>query len=220
MIPVLSEIEARVLGCLMEKEMSTPDYYPLTLNSLVLACNQKSNRCPEMSLDEAAVREAVDTLRYRHHLVWEVSTAGSRVPKYKHDAEKSLGLTAQDKAVLCELLVRGPQTAGEVRSHAGRLCDFKDPDEAAAVLRALEQHAAGPYVVQLPREAGARERRYAHLLSGPPAPAPAPAADRRPADREPGLRERVAAIESDVASMKSDIQALRDQVLLFMKKFE
>jgi len=165
----LSPIEARVIGCLIEKQITTPDQYPLSLNALVNACNQKSNRDPVMSADEAAVQNTLDHL-IRKHLVIEKSGFGSRVPKFQHrfcNTEfGTLKFTPHELAIICELLLRGPQTPGELRTRAARMASFSEVGQIDAALESLSSRADGPFVVRLPREPGRRESRYAHLFSG------------------------------------------------------
>jgi uncharacterized protein len=165
----LSPIEARIVGCLIEKQITTPDQYPLSLNALVNACNQKSNRDPVMSSDEAAIQTTLDHL-IRKHLVIEKSGFGSRVPKYQHRFCNTefgpLKFTPQELAIICELLVRGPQTPGELRTRAARMAPFSDVGQVETALESLSSRADGPFVVRLPREPGRRDSRYAHLFSG------------------------------------------------------
>src|SRR3569833_2715030 len=165
----LTAIEARVIGCLIEKQVTTPDQYPLSLNALVNACNQKSNRDPVLELDERTVQQTLDGLG-RKHLVVERSGFGSRVPKYQHrlcnTEYGTLKLDPLELAVVCELLLRGPQTPGELRSRAARMAPFSDVSEVAAALTRLSEREDGPFVVRLTREPGRRESRYAHLFSG------------------------------------------------------
>jgi uncharacterized protein len=165
----LSPIEARVIGCLIEKQITTPDQYPLSLNALVNACNQKSNRDPLMSADEPAIQATLDHL-IRKHLVIEKSGFGSRVPKYQHRLCNTefgpLKFTPQELAIVCELLVRGPQTPGELRTRAARMASFSEVGQVETVLESLSSRADGPFVVRLPREPGRRDSRYAHLFSG------------------------------------------------------
>ena len=165
----LSPIEARVVGCLIEKQITTPDQYPLSLNALVNACNQKSNRDPVMSADEVAIQTTLDHL-IRKHLVIEKSGFGSRVPKYQHrfcNTEfGTLKFTPQETAIVCELLVRGPQTPGDLRTRAARMASFSEVGQVETVLESLSSRADGPFVVRLPREPGRRDSRYAHLFSG------------------------------------------------------
>ena len=166
----LSPIEARVIGCLIEKQATTPDQYPLSLNALVSACNQKSNRDPVLSADEATIQTTLDQLS-RKHLVIEKSGFGSRVPKYQHRFCNTefgpLKFAPQELAIVCELLVRGPQTPGELRTRAARMASFSEGGQVEATLESLSSRPDGPFVVRLPREPGRRESRYAHLFSGP-----------------------------------------------------
>ena len=161
---VLDDTEVRILGCLIEKEMTTPEYYPLSLNALINACNQKSNRNPVVSYDEKAVTDGLDRLHLKR-LVQKTLTAGSRVPKYLQTILDRFDLSRQELAILCELMLRGPQTAGEVRSHAERMETFKDLENAEETLRGLMEHDP-PLVVMLPRQTGRKECRYIHLFSG------------------------------------------------------
>src|SRR5690242_17398016 len=169
----LDALEARVIGCLIEKQVTTPDQYPLSLNSLLAACNQKSNRDPVMSLDEPTVQRTLDALS-RKHLVLERSGFGSRVPKYQHlfcNTEfGTLKFSAQELAIVCELLLRGPQTPGELRSRASRMASFGDVSEVEAALQGLLERESAPLVVRLAREPGRRESRYMHLFGGEPPP--------------------------------------------------
>ena len=166
---VLTPMEARVIGCLIEKQITTPDQYPLSLNALVNACNQKSNRDPMMDVDEATVQRTLDGLS-KKHLIQERSGFGSRVPKYQHrfcNTEfGTLKFTPQELAIVCELLLRGAQTPGELRPRAARMAPFSDADQVEATLETLRTRADGPFVVRLPRQAGRRDSAYAHLFSG------------------------------------------------------
>jgi uncharacterized protein YceH (UPF0502 family) len=165
----LSPLEARVIGCLIEKQITTPDQYPLSLNALVNACNQKSNRDPVMEVDEVTIQGTVDQLA-RKHFVVEKSGFGSRVPKFQHrfcnTEYGTLKLTAQELAIVCELLLRGPQTPGELRTRASRMASFSEVGQVEAALESLRTREDGPFVVRLPREPGRRDSRYAHLFSG------------------------------------------------------
>ena len=167
---VLTPMEARVIGCLIEKQITTPDQYPLSLNALVNACNQKSNRDPMMDVDEATVQRTLDDLS-KKHMIMERSGFGSRVPKYQHrfcNTEfGTLKFTPQELAIVCELLLRGPQTPGELRPRAARMAPFTDADQVEATLETLARREDGPFVVRLPRLAGRRDSQYAHLFSGP-----------------------------------------------------
>jgi uncharacterized protein YceH (UPF0502 family) len=165
----LNPLEARVIGCLIEKQITTPDQYPLSLNALVNACNQKSNRDPVLDLDEGMVQRTVDELS-KQHFVIEKSGFGSRVPKYQHrfcnTEYGTLKFDEQELAIVCELLLRGAQTPGELRSRASRMGTFTDVSEVEAALTRLAEREGGPFVVRLAREPGRRESRYAHLFSG------------------------------------------------------
>ena len=165
----LSLYETRVIGVLIEKEITTPDQYPLSLNALTNACNQKSNRDPVLNLDEATVQQTVDEL-VKKRLISEKTGFGSRVPKFQHrfcnSQFGSLNLSPQELGILCELFLRGPQTPGELRTHTHRLCAFSDVSQVETALKRLIEREDGPFVVQLSREAGRRDSRFAHLLSG------------------------------------------------------
>ena len=212
----LSAHEARVIGCLIEKQIATPDQYPLSLNSLTSACNQKSNRDPVLELDEREVQAIVDGLMKRQ-LVLEKSGFGSRVPKYQHlfcNTEfGSLRFSPQGTAIVCELLLRGPQTPGELRSHAARLAPLKDVGEVEAELEELMTRPDGPFVAKLPREPGRRESRYAQLFTGEPPPVEhAAGAGTPPAPGSAAtLAERIAVLEADVAELRRQLEALTDR---------
>jgi uncharacterized protein YceH (UPF0502 family) len=223
---LLNEAEVRVVGSLVEKQVTTPDYYPLTLNALVHACNQISNRDPVVHYDERTVTEAVESLRAKN-LVYIFYGADSRVPKYKHMVREVLGLSPQELAALCVLMLRGPQTVGEIRGRTGRLHEFADLREVEATLEALAQRDE-PLVVKLPRQAGRKEARYAHLLSGTPAveeePEDAPQAPTggaaRPSSTRAGDPERVARLEAEVATLRVEIDEMRRRFEEFRKQFE
>ena len=163
--------EARVIGCLIEKEITTPDQYPLSLNALTNACNQKTNREPVLELAEATVQQTVDALMKKHMVSDRSAGYGGRVTKYKHrfcNTEfGSLKFSKQELGIICVLLLRGPQTPGELRSRTNRLCEFADADEVETTLKLLMAREDGPFIARLPRAAGARESRYAHLFSRP-----------------------------------------------------
>jgi uncharacterized protein YceH (UPF0502 family) len=165
----LTLLEARAIGCLIEKQITTPDQYPLSLNALVNACNQKSNRDPVLDLDERAVQQVVDGL-VRKHMVIERAGFGSRVPKYQHvfcNTEfGSLKFTPIETAILCELLVRGPQTPGELRTRAARMCALNEVSQVEAALQDLQTRPDGPFVARLVREPGRRDSCYAQLFTG------------------------------------------------------
>jgi hypothetical protein len=211
----LHPVEARVIGCLIEKQIATPDQYPLSLNALVNACNQKSNREPVLTLDEREVQAAIDGLA-RRQLVLEKSGFGSRVPKYQHlfcNTEfGSLKFSPQQTAIVCELLLRGPQTPGELRTHAARLAPLRDVSEVETALEDLMTRPDGPFVLKLPREPGRRESRYVHLFSGEPPPLVAEGArmPESPAPQESSaVLDRIAALEAAVAELCQEVDRLR-----------
>ena len=162
---LLTDVEVRVLGSLIEKEMTTPDYYPLSLNALTNACNQTSNRDPVVHYDEPTVAHAIETLRVRS-LVRAVQQSGSRVTKFRHLVNETVGLTARFTAVLGVLMLRGPQTLAEIRTRASRLASFETLEDVESVLNAMIERQPTPLAVALPRQPGQKEARYAHLLAG------------------------------------------------------
>jgi uncharacterized protein YceH (UPF0502 family) len=214
----LSAIEARIIGALIEKQITTPDQYPLSLNALVNACNQKSNREPLMQLDERTVKTVVDSL-CRRHFVLEKSGFGSRVPKYQHifcNTEfGSLRFTPQETAIVCELLVRGPQTPGELRARVTRMAEFPDPNAVESLLAGLAARPDGAIVAQLPRETGRRDSRWAQLFEE--LPEVQPATDAAPPRSDPPvvraapveLAARVASLESEVAALRAELELLK-----------
>ena len=209
----LSPSEARVIGCLIEKQITTPDQYPLSLNALVSACNQKSNRDPVMAADEAEIQTILDHL-IRKHLVIEKSGFGSRVPKYQHrfcNTEfGSLKFTPQELAIVCELLVRGPQTPGELRTRAARMASVSEVGQVEAALENLSSRVDGPFVVRLPREPGRRDSRYAHLFSGAVTiPALTEESITEPSvDSAPGL-SRLERLEEEVRKLKEELSEIK-----------
>ena len=220
---LLTEAEVRVVGSLVEKQVTTPDYYPLTMNALVHACNQISNRDPVVQYGEPEVADAVEALRARN-LVYIFYGADSRVPKYKHMACEVFGLSPPELAALCVLLLRGPQTVGEVRGRTGRLYDFADLREVETTLEGLA-HRDDPLVTKLPRQAGRKEARYAHLLSGAPAVEDEPegqAAAAAPRSTPPraGESERVARLEAEVEALRGELAEMRRRFEEFRKQFE
>ncbi len=208
----LTPLEARVIGCLIEKEVTTPDQYPLSLNAVVMACNQKSNRDPVMALDGSQVQQTLDELA-KKHLLSEASGFGSRVVKYKHrfcNTEFSeLQFSEQERGVLCVLLLRGPQTPGELRTRTNRLCKFDDVQQVERVLGELASRDE-PLVVKLPREAGKRDSRYAHLLSGSVDVASVAVAPDAAASME--RDERLDELELAVAELRQEVVQLREQL--------
>ena len=211
----LTAYEARVIGALIEKEITTPDQYPLSLNALVNACNQKSNREPVMELDEALVQDIVDGL-VKKHLVSEKTAFGSRVTKYRHrfcNSEfGSLTLSPQELGVLCVMLLRGAQTPGELRSRTNRLCHFDDMREVEATLDQLMRRDDGPFVARLPREPGKRESRYAQLFSEEP-PLPESFAEHAtPAAGALADEDRLGRLERQVDELVREIGQLRERI--------
>jgi uncharacterized protein YceH (UPF0502 family) len=221
---LLTEAEVRVLGSLAEKQVTTPDYYPLTMNALVHACNQISNRDPVVQYDERQVAEAVDSLRLKN-LVYIFYGAESRVPKYKHMMREVYALSPQELAVMCVLMLRGPQTVGEIRGRTGRLHEFAELREVEETLDGLARRDE-PLVVKLPRQTGRKDARYTHLLSGTPEfeePAEehsAQASTRTPSSTRAADGERVARLESEVERLSGEVAELRSQLEEFRKQFE
>jgi len=206
---LLGPHEQRVLGCLMEKQLSTPDSYPLTLNALVNACNQSSNRDPVLSLDEAAVLAALHRLKDQQ-AVWFMGAAGSggRVPKYGHRLTETFELSIQETAILAELLLRGPQTPGELRTRTTRMYGFQDLQELEVVLGLMVD--AGTLVTPLPRQPGTKETRYAHRLGALPEPAAA-AGTAAPAAARPGPGQELAALREELAQLRAEFEAFKRQ---------
>jgi uncharacterized protein YceH (UPF0502 family) len=215
----LTQEDVRVLGALIEKAIATPDNYPLSLNGLMTACNQASNREPVVAYDEATVSEAIDRLR-REGLVRAVHKSDSRVTKYQHLAAEKLGLATRELAVLDILMLRGPQTAGEIRTRGSRLAEFDTPSDVETILEMLADRQP-PLVLKLERRPGQKEARFAHLLSGSVIDVPTPAPERAAAARELGPAvDRVGALEAEVAEMRREIADLRSQLEAFRKQFE
>jgi uncharacterized protein YceH (UPF0502 family) len=220
---VLSVHEARILACLVEKQITTPEQYPLSLNAITNACNQKSNRDPMLDLAENEVQSVIDSLS-RKHLILERSGFGSRVPKYQQrfcNTEFSvLQFTPQERAIICELMLRGPQTPGELRTRAARMAEITDVTQVEAALEALRTRESGPMVQKLVREAGRRDSRYAHLFSGPIAEPLHPEPSRAAADvaqvaipaaatPEIGLLERLSRLEEEVRGLREELDRLK-----------
>jgi uncharacterized protein YceH (UPF0502 family) len=212
----LSPIEARIIGCLIEKQITTPDQYPLSLNALVNACNQKSNRDPVMSADEATIQSTLDHL-LRKHLVIEKSGFGSRVPKYQHRFCNTefgpLKFTPQELAIVCELLVRGPQTPGELRTRAARMASFSDVGQIETALESLSTRADGPFIVRLPREPGRRDSRYAHLFSGAVTiPTPTEDSIAAPATALTPAPSRLERLEKEVQQLREELNEIKTRL--------
>ena len=214
----LTALEARVIGCLIEKAITTPDQYPLSLNAVTSACNQKSNRDPVMDLDERTVQQTIDGLA-RKHLILEKSGFGSRVPKYQHRfCNTGFGapvFSPIETAIVCELLLRGPQTPGELKTRTARLAEVGDVADVESALANLASRADGPFVVQLPREAGRRDSRYAHLFSGDvdieALEAAASSSPPTPARASP-QHDRIERLEELVAELRRELDELKDKL--------
>ncbi|HEV2351976.1 MAG TPA: YceH family protein [Terriglobia bacterium] len=215
---LLSEVEVRVLGALVEKESTTPDYYPLSLNALINACNQKSNRDPEMHLDEEVVRDALHSLNEKN-LAAAAGGADSRVTKYEHRLQEVFNFTRPETAIICVLMLRGPQTPGELRGRSERMHPFGDLSEVQSTLQRLMKWEP-PLVKILSRLPGTKESRYAHLLSGEQEswsrePVAAETATGNAADTE-----RIARLENEVEGLKQRLLDLTNQLTEFRKQFE
>ncbi|HLK21280.1 MAG TPA: YceH family protein [Bryobacteraceae bacterium] len=214
----LHPIEVRVLGSLLEKEITTPEYYPLSLNALVNACNQKSNRDPVVNFDEATVEQALHTLRDKG-LLLSITGAGSRVQKYAHRISEKLNLGRPELAILCELMLRGPQTTGELRNRADRMHTFDDTDQVQSVIERLPE-----LIVKLERRPGEKESRYAHLLSGPPlvSQSVSQSVSHSEPDQppQPARPDRITALENEVSQLRNELADLKQQFAVFQKQFE
>jgi len=206
----LTPQEARVIGCLLEKEITTPEQYPLSLNALTAACNQKSNREPVMHLSEQQVQDLLDGLK-KKHLVSDQTGFGSRVSKYRHRfCNTGFGgfeFSVREVGLLCVLLLRGPQTSGELRGRTQRLCEFGDVQETEAVLEALMERKDGPFVARLPREPGRRESRYIHLFCGEVAESE-PAGEVEPLGDLQALSRVVEVLQMELAALKARVERL------------
>lgn len=227
-------VEIRILGVLIEKQMTTPDYYPLSLNALILGCNQKSNRDPVSELSESEVLEALQRLR-NDHLVWQVRTAGSRVSKYEHNLKEVAEFSIQETAVLCELMLRGPQTLGELRARCARMFEFHGTAEVEHIIGNLMAPERGPCVVELPRQPGRKEPRFAHLFGdSDPAEELSSAATGESADTdylEPSGKSRGAGREqterlidldrriTDMETMTERIKGLEERITKLQEEF-
>jgi uncharacterized protein YceH (UPF0502 family) len=216
-VELLNDVDVRVLGSLIEKELTTPEHYPLSLNALVNACNQSSNRDPVVRFDEATVKAGVDRLR-KYSLVRSIQRADARVMKYMHLTNETMNLERPEIAALCVLMLRGPQTVGEIRTRSGRLFEFPSLEDVEATLDRLIARSPSPLVTRLERQPGQKEARYAHLLSGDVAAAPQVAVDAR-AD-VPAELDRYAALESVVESLRREVADLRAEVGELRRLFE
>src|SRR6202171_3237382 len=218
---LLTEIETRVLGSLIEKDITTPDYYPLSLNALVNACNQKNNRDPVMTLDEQSVRDALATLQEKR-LAGPASGADSRVTKYEHRLQEAFNFDRREIAILCVLLLRGSQTPGELRSRTDRMYHFEALEDVVSTLDRLSQREP-PLARVLPRQPGTKESRYTHLFSGEPlvadvARALSPA--NPTTNSTPSATERITQLEEEVALLRQELSEVQQQLASFRKQFE
>jgi len=219
----LNPIEARVLGALIEKEVTTPEYYPMSLNALTNACNQKSNREPVMELSESDVVIAIDTLKDKK-LSWQFSSSGGRVPKYEHNLRSLFTFSKAEIAVICILLLRGSQTVGEIRTRTDRLYSFSSLEETEKTIRDLISRPDGPFVVELPRQPGRKESRFVHLFCGMPDVSSVQETSEltaRPEIKQSAtINERFTNLEEDVAILRNELSQLRQQFLEFKKQLE
>lgn len=215
---LLNDAEVRVLGALIEKDITTPDYYPLSLNALVNACNQKNNRDPVTSLQESAVRDALSSLQDKG-LAGPASGAESRVTKYEHRLQEVFNFGRPEVAVLCVLLLRGPQTVGELRGRSERMHRFNDLDEVQSALQRLIQREP-PLAKVLPRQPGTKEARYVHLLAGDSAEWQPTATAEPGAGVAPPVPDRITELEHQVTSLRDEIAGLREELAAFRKQFQ
>jgi uncharacterized protein YceH (UPF0502 family) len=207
---MLHPTEVRVLGSLLEKEITTPEYYPMSLNALVNACNQKSNRDPVVQLNQDTVEQALELLRNKN-LLLAVSGAGSRVPKYGHRISERLNLGRRELAILCELMLRGHQTLGELRNRADRMHKFGDLSEVESVIDRMPE-----LITKLPRRPGEKEARYAHLLSGPPEVSEST----EEVLTMSAPSDRVQELEAQLAELRNEVEDLKLQFAGFKRQFE
>jgi uncharacterized protein len=217
-VKILSEVETRVLGALIEKELTTPEYYPLSLNALVNACNQKSNRDPVTNLDDDAVGQALRSLD-KEGLAGPADAMDNRVTKFGHRLQEAFNFDRREIAILCELLLRGPQTPGELRSRAERMHHFDDLGQVQSTLQRLAQREP-PVVKVLPRQPGTKEARYTHLLSGDVQTQTQRAEPEAEITCGNADGERVARLENEVAALRKDVSDLKQQLAAFRKQFE
>ena len=214
----LTETEVRVLGSLIEKDITTPEYYPLSLNALVNACNQKTNRDPVMQLDEDAVREALDGLQ-QQRMAGPARGADSRVTKYEQRLQEVFNFTRAETAILCVLLLRGPQTPGELRGRAERMHRFETLDDVQSALQKLMQRDP-PLARILARQPGTKESRWVHLLAGDVVEAETPAQASAAVERNPADAQRIARLEEEVAELRREVGEVKDQLERFRRQFE
>jgi len=223
MANLLNEVEVRVLGSLVEKQITTPEYYPLTLNALTNACNQKSNREPVVAFNEPTVTQALESLREKN-LAYVFYGSTSRVPKYKHMMPEVLRIDQREVALLCVLMLRGAQTIGELKERAGRLADFTTLGEVEETLSAMSVKESDPLVVKLPRQTGQKEARYAHLLAGDVSIAYSSeegSLERKETSNRAGTTAvKLEKLEGEVETLRSEVLELRRRLEDFMKQFD
>jgi len=217
-VNILSEVEIRVLGSLVEKELTTPDYYPLSLNALLNACNQKSNRDPMMNLNENAVSQALRSLE-KEGLAGPADGMENRVTKFEHRLQEAFNFDRREIAILCELLLRGPQTPGELRSRAERMHPFDDLGQVQSTLQRLAQREP-PLVTILPRQPGTKEARYAHLLSGDVKIQESAAIPEVVVAHNTADGKRISRLENELVTLRNEVANLKQQLAAFRKQFE
>jgi uncharacterized protein YceH (UPF0502 family) len=217
-LPPLDEVSVRILGALIEKELTTPDYYPLTLNALTAACNQTSNRDPVMSLDENAVQSGIDELTGLN-LVRQVYKSESRAKRYRHTLGETLHLHPAEIAVMCVLMLRGPQTAGEIRTRSGRLFEFRDVPHVEVTLQVL-MTMSSPLVSQLARRPGQKEVRYAQLLGGDIGQDVDAVGEPAAATKAPTRDDRITELERTVESLTTELDELKEKFERFLQQFQ
>lgn len=221
MSKILDEVEVRVVSSLVEKQLTTPEYYPLTLNALTQACNQKSNREPVVSFDVPEIVQALESLREKN-LVYVFYGSSSRVPKYKHMMPEVFHLDGRELAVLCVLMLRGPQTAGELRERANRLAEFTTPGDVEEALKSLMENDSQPLVTKLARRQGQKEARYAHMLAGDVVAENQD--DENLVGESPANKfseaKRVAKLEGEVESLRAEVTELRQRLVDFITQFD
>lgn len=217
----LTKNEARVLGSLIEKGLTTPEYYPLTLNAVVAACNQKSNREPVMTLSAMEAEEAIEGLRSKH-LAWRRNYAGARVPKFEHNGDVKYHLSPRETAVLCLLLLRGAQTVGEIRGRTQRMFPFESLDEVTATLTDLMEKETGPFVKELPRRPGRKECRYRHLFFGQSEIDEVVEVTQQVSDSpaDSSAKGKIEILEEELDNLRGEITELRTQFEKFKSAFE
>ena len=217
---LLNDVEARIIGCLIEKGITTPDYYPLTLNALTNACNQKSNRNPVVSFEETTVVRGLEGLQQKG-LTEKVIKADSRVPKYQHSFGDRLNFAPREVAVLCVLMLRGPQTTGEIRGRTERMYQFTNINEVDEVLTGLMEREP-PFVIKIPRQSGQKEQRFAHLLSGEPEIREIERAlsDEAATVQVQAENDRIQKLEEELASLRSEFDTLRQAFIELKSQFD